>query len=95
MEDLTFEWDDVKARANIEKHGICFDEARTVLGDPLSISFCDRRFYGQESRYITVGLSDRDRLLVVVHTVRGHRTRIISGRLATKSERREYEDEPQ
>lgn len=93
MIDLTFEWDDDKARANIEKHGVSFDEARTVLSDPLSFSFQDAQHSRSEVRYITLGLSDRNRLLVVVHTVRGLRTRVISSRLATNSERRKYEYE--
>lgn len=93
MIDLTFEWDDDKARANIEKHGVSFKEARTVLSDPLSLSFRDKRHSQGEVRYITLGMSDRNRLLVVVHTVRGSRTRIVSGRTPTNSERRKYEDE--
>jgi len=91
--DLTFEWDDDKARANIEKHGVSFGEARTVLSDPLSFSFLDTQHSGEELRYITLRLSDKRRLLVVIHTVRGSRTRIISSRQATKWERRKYEHE--
>jgi uncharacterized DUF497 family protein len=91
--DLTFEWDDDKAGANIGRHGISFEEAKTVLSDPLSFSFHDMQHSRAEVRYITLGLSDKNRLLVVVHTVRGSRTRIISSRVPTSSERRKYEDE--
>jgi hypothetical protein len=91
--DLTFEWDDDKARANMEKHGVSFQEARTVLSDPLSLSFRDALHSRAEVRYTTLGLSDKNRLLVVAHTVRGSRTRVISSRLPTNSERRKYEDE--
>jgi uncharacterized DUF497 family protein len=88
---LTFEWDDAKAEQNKLKHLVSFEEAATVFGDPLSLTIDDPLHSQQEERFVTVGESARHRLLVVVHTDRGERVRIISAREATSRERRDYE----
>ena len=92
---IDFEWDAMKARANIEKHGISFEEAATVFGDPLSITISDQA-HSQvgEDRFVTIGRSSGVQTLVVVHSDRNETTRIISARLATRKERRQYEEEP-
>jgi len=86
----TFEWDADKAAANYRKHGITFPEAATAFGDPLAITIPDVRHSVDEDRYALIGRSERDRLLVVMHTDRGHAIRIISARTATPRERRKY-----
>jgi hypothetical protein len=84
-------WDDTKAAANVRKHGITFEEAATVLLDPLAITFADD--HPSEDRSITVGHSTLARLLVVVTPERrDDRIRIISARKATAKERRDYEE---
>ncbi len=94
-----FDWDPFKALANIRKHGVSFDEAATVLLDPLALTVYDEAHSDQEERWFTLGLDARGKLLAVAHTyemtVLGNvRIRIISARIATPSERRFYEDEP-
>lgn len=89
----TVEWDEAKAEANLRKHDIRFEEAETVFDDPLSITIADPFHSIGEERYIDMGLSDRQRLLVVCYTERGHVTRLISARLATRVERKRYEEE--
>ena len=88
---LQFEWNPEKAQRNIEKHGISFAEAVTVLGDPLSYTFDDPDHSDEEARFLTVGLTATGKLLVVSHTDRQDRVRIISARLLTKQERKFYE----
>jgi uncharacterized DUF497 family protein len=88
---MQFEWDRAKALRNFRKHGVSFDEAVTVFYDPLSATFDDPDHSIAESRLITVGYSARGRLLVVGHTERGGRTRIISARRATARERERHE----
>jgi uncharacterized DUF497 family protein len=88
-----FEWHDVKAEKNVGKHGVNFDEAVTVFEDPLSISDSDPLHSYDETRYVLVGLSNEDRLLIVAYAMRGERIRIISSRLATARERKHYEEE--
>ncbi|NOT85203.1 MAG: BrnT family toxin [Methylococcaceae bacterium] len=88
---LKFEWDIAKAEANLLKHGITFEEAATVFGDPLAITFDDPHNPAGENRLLTFGLTHKERLLLVVHTARGHKKRIISARKATKQERKIYE----
>ena len=88
---LQFEWDPEKAQRNIEKHGISFTEAATVLGDPLSYTFDDPDHSDEEARLLTVGLTATGKLLVVSHTDRQDRVRIISARPLTKQERKFYE----
>lgn len=88
-----FEWDPEKAEANLSKHGVSFAEAVMAFGDPLSMNMPDPDHSETEQRFIVLGMSDRYRLLVVSYTERPPRTRIISARLATRHERRQYEEE--
>ena len=89
---LLFEWDAAKATKNIEVHGISFDEASTAFKDALSLTIYDPLHSEQEERFILIGNSYLNRLLVVVHTDRNDRIRIISARKATLKERRQYEE---
>ena len=89
---LFFEWDPVKARRNKEKHDVTFDEASAAFEDPLSLTIPDPLHSEDEARFVLIGVSRRGRLLVVVHTDRGERVRIISARGATAKERRQYEE---
>ena len=84
---MEFEWDERKARANAKKHGVSFHDAATVFGDPLAITFPDPDHSENEERFVTFGMSQSQRLLVVAHTNRGTRTRIISARLMTGTEK--------
>jgi uncharacterized DUF497 family protein len=88
-----FEWDAKKATENFLKHGISFDEAMTVFGDPLAILLPDPSHETPERRYLLLGESHRGRLLVVAHADRPPRTRIISARTPTRRERQAYEEE--
>ena len=90
---LTFEWDPEKDEQNRRKHGVPFVEAATVFGDALSLTIDDPDHSVAEERFITLGVSHRQRLLVVAHTEREGRIRIISARQATPRERRHYEEE--
>ena len=87
-----FEWDRAKARENLKKHGVAFDEALTVFADPLARIFDDPDHSENEQRELIVGHSAQQRLLVVSFTERQPRTRIISAREATTLERRHYEE---
>ena len=89
---MEFEWDPKKSAANKRKHGITFQEASTVFGDRLAMTFADPDHSKNEERYLTFGLSMQNRLLVVTHTERGEKTRIISARLMDRKERRIYEE---
>ena len=91
---LEFEWDEKKADGNRRKHGVSFEEAATVFGDPLAAIFDDQEHSADEEREIIVGHSERGRLLLVSFTVRGEAIRLISARKATKQERRDYEEKP-
>jgi len=88
---MKFEWDRVKAEQNRKKHGVTFDEAVTAFYDPLSATFDDPDHSIGERRFITVGYSSHDRLLVVVHAERGGRIRILSARPANARERKNHE----
>jgi uncharacterized protein len=88
---LSFEWDKQKALSNEQKHRISFDEASTVFGDPLSLTLHDPLHSENEERFVVIGTSHKNRVLVVVHTERGNDIRIISARKATKNERLQYE----
>ena len=92
MNDL-FEWNPEKARANFKKHGVSFEEAETVFSDPLSLTVPDPIHSAEEYRFIITGFSDKQRQLVIAHTDRSDKIRIISARLATPDERRKYERE--
>ncbi len=89
---LLFEWDRNKARRNLKIHGVSFDEASTAFKDTLSLTIRDPLHSDEEDRFILIGNSGRNRLLVVVHTERGENIRIISARKATKKERKQYEE---
>jgi hypothetical protein len=89
---LLFEWDPKKARLNAKTHGVSFDEASTAFRDPLSRTIADPLHSEDEERFVLVGRTIERRLLVIVHTERGDRIRIISARLATNKERLRYEE---
>ncbi len=88
--ELLFEWDKNKAQTNLIKHHVSFEEAATVFGDENSLTINDPAHSVVEKRFITLGISEMKRLLVVVHTDRNDRLRIISARLASKKERQQY-----
>lgn len=88
---LTFEWDLRKARLNLAKHGVAFEEASTVFGDSLSLTIPDPEHSLTEKRFVTMGRAFNAKLLVVVHTDRGDNIRIISARRASRRERTSYE----
>jgi len=88
---MKFQWDFQKAIANLEKHGVSFEEASTVFGDPLASTIPDPNHSNGEFRFVTMGLSKNYRLIAVFHTEREQKTRIISARLATSRERKNYE----
>lgn len=87
-----FEWDTAKAKRNLGKHGVSFDEASTVFADPLALLMSDPDHSIEEERHVLLGMSNRSRLLVVAFAERPPRTRLISARRATRRERRQYED---
>ncbi|HEY5234078.1 MAG TPA: BrnT family toxin [Verrucomicrobiae bacterium] len=89
---LTFEWDASKAGSNFAKHTVSFEEAATVFGDPVSMTIPDPAHSQTEARFVILGHSHHGRLLVVVHTERGDNIRIISARLASRHERKQYEE---
>ncbi len=95
--NLIFEWDNSKAQANLKKHKIGFDEAKTIFNDPLLVTYLDDEHSADENRFISIGMSSKSRLLLVVHTEREDKPdmvviRIISCRKATPLERRTYEE---
>ena len=89
---MTFEWDEAKAAANLVKHGVSFDEAKTVFNDPLFVDFYDPEHSVEEHRYITIGESKQGRLLIVAYTQRDEAIRLISAREVTSTEREAYEE---
>ena len=89
---LSFEWDETKAKSNLANHGVSFEEAATVFGDPLSVTIPDPAHSQTEHRCVIVGNSNIQKLLVVVHTEWGDNIRIISARRATRRERINYEE---
>jgi uncharacterized DUF497 family protein len=90
---LKFEWDREKATANAVKHGVSFVEAITAFGDPLSLTIADPDHSEDETRYVLIGRTHRNRMVVVAHTERDERIRIISARQPTPRELRCYEQE--
>jgi hypothetical protein len=90
---LLFEWDPKKAQGNLAKHGVSFDEASTAFRDTLSKTISDPLHAEDEDRFVLIGYSYWDRLLVVVHAERGERIRILSARPATRAERKRYEED--
>ena len=89
---LLFEWDTRKAEKNIKSHGVSFDEASTAFSDTLSLTIFDPLHSEGEDRFILIGNSHNNRLLVIVHTERGDKIRLISARQATRDERKQYEE---
>lgn len=89
---MEFEWDPDKAARNLSKHGVSFEEAKTVFADPLYVDFYDPDHSKNEERYLTVGKSDQGRLLIVSYTERGGFIRLISTREVTRAEREAYEE---
>ena len=90
---MQFEWNTEKAEANLKKHQVSFEEAKTVFDDPLFIIFADPDHSFEENRFIIMGESNQNRLLVVSYTERPSKTRLISAREATSPERKKYEED--
>jgi uncharacterized DUF497 family protein len=93
VKELRFEWDVAKARANLKKHGVSFDEARTVFFDEDALMRPDEEHSDEEDRFLLLGLSGTLRLVLVCHCYREDESviRIISARKASRSERRQYD----
>jgi uncharacterized protein len=89
---MEFEWDESKAAVNLSKHGVAFEEAKTVFNDPLYIDFYDPDHSYDEHRYLILGESQQGRLLLVSYTERSNVIRLISAREATRTERKVYEE---
>ena len=89
---MKFKWDPEKARSNLRKHKVSFEEAATALKDPMAATGCDPDHSVGEERFVTFGVSERGRLLVVAHTEEEDILRIISARVASKGERKIYEE---
>ena len=90
--DLTFEWDEEKAKENLKKHKVSFEEAKTVFNDPFLMTFPDPEHSEKEQRYINIGCSSKGRVLIVIYTEREPNIRIIGCRKATTKERGVYEE---
>ena len=88
---IQFEWHAQKAAENLEKHSVSFEEAASAFADPLSLTVYDPDHSEEEDRFVLLGQSSSQRLLVVCHTERGDRIRIISARVANRRERAQYE----
>jgi uncharacterized DUF497 family protein len=95
MDAPTFEWDPAKAEANLQAHGVSFEEAATVFQDPLARIHSDPDHSESENRAILVGHSVAGQLLLVSFTDRQGRIRLISARATTRRERKEYEESQQ
>ena len=89
---IIFAWDEVKAGENLKKHKVSFDEGKTIFNDPFLLTFPDIDSSESEDRYVNIGLSAKDRILVLIHTERQGKIRIISCRKASALERRYYEE---
>jgi uncharacterized DUF497 family protein len=97
MINYNFEWDPIKAKSNLDKHGVNFEEAATVFRDPMALSIYDEEHSKEEDRWITIGISNAGSLLVVCHTFQKNdennvAIRIFSGRKAIKKETKQYKD---
>ncbi len=88
---MDVEWDEVKAESNLVKHDVSFEEAASVFGDPLSVTIRDSAHSLDEDRFVTIGALADLRTVVVAHSDREDIIRIISARLATGRERKDYE----
>jgi uncharacterized protein len=93
MESSEFEWDDEKAKSNVKKHGVSFEEAATIFNDPKIATISDPDHSEDEERYVSLGMSVIMRLLIVAHTYRTVKIRLISARKATKAEKKHYEND--
>ena len=89
---MLYEWDIGKAKENVRKHGVSFEEASTVFLDPLAVTYPDPDHAPSEQREITIGHTREQMLIFVSHCERGQRIRLISARRATIAERRQYEE---
>ena len=89
---MEFEADPVKATQNFKKHKVSFEEAASVFGDPMAYTFADPDHSVGEERWLTFGVSRMERVLAVIYTERRGKVRLISARVATKHERRIYEE---
>jgi len=89
---LTFEWDEVKEKTNFKKHKVSFEEGKTIFNDPFLFTFPDDVHFSNEERFINIGFSANGRILVLTHTERQDKIRIISCRKATARERKFYEE---
>jgi uncharacterized DUF497 family protein len=89
---VNYEWDAKKAKNNLRKHRVSFEEASTVFLDPLAITFPDPDHSDEDDREITIGLTTKNRAVFVSHCPRGDRTRIIGARRTTRKERKQYEE---
>lgn len=90
---MHFEWDPEKDQQNQARHGVSFDEASSVFGDPFATTIDDPDHSSEEHRFLTTGHSDRQRLIIVAHTDRDDGVRLISARAVTAAERHVYEEE--
>jgi len=88
---LTFEWDEIKSKLNFKKHGVDFDEAKTIFNDPYGITIDDPDHSYAEERYLDIGISSTGRMLIVWYSERNENIRIIGCRRAIRSERKIYE----
>jgi uncharacterized DUF497 family protein len=93
MIDVEFEWDEEKAKSNLIIHGVTFEEGATIFNDPEIATISDLDHSEDEERFISIGLSGKRDLLVVIHTFRDDRIRLISCRKATGAERRAYDNQ--
>ena len=89
---MKFEWDPDKAAKNLQKHGVAFEDASSVFGDPLAGTIPDPLHSTAEARFVTIGMTSGQRLVVVAHTDRKDRVRIISARPATRAEKKKHEE---
>lgn len=89
---MIYEWDPKKAKTNLRKHGVSFEEATTVFLDPLAITFPDPDHSDDDDREITIGMTTKHRIVFVSHCPRADRIRIIGARRTTRKERKQYEE---
>ena len=92
MKNSEFEWDDEKAKSNLNKHGVSFEEGATIFNDPKIAAISDPDHSEDEERFVSIGISVIRRLLTVIHTYRTERIRLISARKATNAEKKNYEN---
>lgn len=89
---LAFEWDEAKAKSNLKKHKVRFEEGKTIFNDPFLFTFPDNVHSTNEERFINIGISACGHILVLTHTERKDKIRIINCRKVTARERRFYEE---